>query len=243
MRVDYGTCIYEYERILLGLQKQYTLAMQGGRNSYVNKKEFGYIWNYAITKLLGWTPEEALVYMTQDIVKKLKLDTTYYAIDFNPAISFIGNYRFALQYAFPEEVSYNFRQETLAEYKRVAKKEEWQNDKSPYKYHKNFFSGTTGYERAKICLNYAVQSYLSDMTTEELYDFFANKTEARKFLSTHNLDLPARILYQNDILSFFHDSYDKRNYFYYYANVVNQHYAEVTRKNKTKNKKQKADEA
>ena len=205
---DACTNIYEYERILLGQQEKYWATFQHEVGSVANKREFGIIWRYAITKILGWTPQEAVKYLNTDIVKRLKLNTTFYAINFNTKHHFIGDFKMAIQLAFPEEKIYDFKAETIAEYKKVAKKDEWKDDPTPNRYNKKFFLDFEGFERARVILNWLIKKYCSDMSPVELYDMFYDKAKASQFCTLHHLETPAELLYSKDMFEFFHDAYD-----------------------------------
>lgn len=205
--------IYEYEEILLGQKLNFTCSFKGDKHG--NETEVGNIWRYAITKLLRWTPNEALKYLNKEIIKNLMLDKTYVGIDFDESNSFINDYRFVLQYAFPDEIKYDFYQETIDEYENVAKIGAYAGDKKPHKYQKKFFVDANGYKRARIILNYVIGLYLSDKSVEQLYDFFSGN-KAKKWCTEHSLGLPIKLLYQNNILDYFHESYDNSCDFYYY---------------------------
>ena len=213
--------IYEYERILLGQQEKFWATFQHEVGSVANKREFGVIWRYAITELLGWDEKQAVEYLNTDIVKKLKLNSTYYAIDFNTKHRFIGNFKMPIQLAFPEKKVYDFKDETLAEYKKVAKKDEWINDKSPNRYNKKFFLDLEGFERARIILNWLIKKYCSEMSPLDLYEMFSDKEKADAFCKAHNLGTPVELLYTNDMFDYFHDAYDYRNDYLYNQMIIN----------------------
>lgn len=209
--------IYEYEEILLGQKLNFTCSFKGDRRG--NEIEVGNIWRYAITKLLKWTPQEALQYLTRDLVKKLLLDKTYVGIDFDETKMYLNDYRFILQYAFPNEVQYDFYQETITEYEKVAKIGKWANDKRNFKYQKKFFIDANGFSRAKIILNHVIRLYLSEKSDYELYEFFS-KTDVSLWFKEHSLSLPLKLLYKNDGFDFFHESFERSNNIYYYNKLI-----------------------
>jgi len=220
---DANANILEYERILLGLQDKYWATFQNAIGSPASKKELGIIWRYAISELLRWTPEEAVKYLTTDVVKTMKLHTTFYAVDFSIKHNFIGNYRKLIQLAFPEEKIYDFNEETITEYKKVAKKDEWANDKTPYRYNKSFFLETDGIDRARVVMNYVITKYCGDMTPIELYELFSDKERSAAFCTAHHLETPASLLYADDMLEFFHDAYRYRSAYLYYNNEIKEY--------------------
>ncbi len=217
---DACTNIYEYERILLGQQDKYWATFQNEKGSLANKREFGIIWRYAISELLHWSFSDAMKYLNMDVIKTIKLNTTFYAINFNPKHHFISNFNTALQLAFPEEKVYDFTAETILEYKKVAKKDEWQNDTNITHYNSNFFRDINGLERARIIFNWLIHRYLGDMSAVELYDMFSDEDKALQFSIAHTLETPRETLYSNDMLDYFHDSYElSDDYLYYRARI------------------------
>ncbi len=212
---DTNTGVYEYERILMGRQQKFWVAFKGEIGGRSNQKEFGAIWRYALETILGWSPQEAVKYLDSDKVKQMKLDTTLYAIDYNSQKHFIGDFKKAIQYAFPEVKIYDFQTETLDEYKKVAKKDEWKNDSEPYRFHKKFFSDSEGLDRARYILRWVIQNYYSDESAEDLYRLFYDPDWARKFIAQNHLELPVKLLYSKDAYEYFHDSYAGRDPYLY----------------------------
>ncbi len=218
---DACTNIFEYERILLGQQEKFWATFQNEIGGIANKREFGVIWRYAISELLGWTPQEAVKYLNSDVVKAMKLNTTFYAINFSTKHRFIGDYKMAIQLAFPEEKIYDFKAETIAEYKKVAKKDEWANDPSPNRYNKKFFLDFEGFDRAQIIMNWLIKRYCSDMTPIELYEMFSDEEKAHNFMVTHHLETPTELLYANDMYEYFQDAYDKSSDYLFHKTQIN----------------------
>lgn len=230
--------IYEYENLLLGNGERIHKYFEG-KSSREQKQIVGNIWNYAITHLLKWTPQEALTYMTTDLVNMLCLDKTIVYLGINPSKYYIGSdYRFVLQYAFPDVISYNFKDETLSDYKRVVKQGIWQNDKVEYRFPKNFFYGEEGIQRASIIMNYICDTYLASMNLRERYEFFADKPNAIKWLIDKGLENVLTQIYPTP-LDYFYNSqiHTSQNDFYYYSNLLNQEY--ITRTTSKKRRKSK----
>ena len=227
--------IYEYENLLLGRSERI--------NKYFDdvplkerRKIVGNIWNYAITHLLKLTPQEALIYLNEDIVKTMKLDKLLVYLDINPNKFYIGkDYKVILQYAFPKEIVYDFKEETIADYERIVKQGEWINDLTDFRFPKNFFIGEDGIKRAAIILNYINDKYLSDLNLREKYEFFANTKEATKWLTEKGLSSVFLQVYKTP-LEYFHNSlpYNMQSYFYYYANLINYKYTCDIKKRKRK---------
>ncbi len=215
--MDKNLCLYEYEEILAGRKTSFSAAFSSKTNSNENKEAVGVIWRYAVEHLLKWTPEEAAANMTDEIVEMLCLNRTFIGVGYNPLTEYKSDYRFILQYAFPGVIKYDFKQQTIDEYERTAKKGKYEGSKKDFKFPKKFFVGTEGIDRSHILMNYVCNLYLSDMTSSELYEFFANEEKAKKWINSMHLELALKLIYK-DPLDFYHESAPatKRNDLLYY---------------------------
>lgn len=207
--------IFEYEEVLMGKKKDFLCSFKG--NLSENQIEIGNIWRYAITHILKWNARQAEKYLTDEIVERLMLHKTFSGINFDKAHSYIQDYRFVLQFAFPGEVIFDKRKQAIAEYEHVAKLGKYKSDKGIYKYPKKFFLNTDGIERAQFLLMYVINLYLSDMTVPELYAFFNDKSAALRWLRKRKLDVPVRLIFVTP-LEYLHYSLpsNKRNEVLYY---------------------------
>lgn len=185
--------LFEYEEVLMGRSRNFEVSFRGTLED--RRKTAGVVWRYAIENLLGWTPEQALLYLNQDIIKMLKLDLTYVKIDYEYSTKKFFDLRFILQYAYPGRIRYNLEDNARSEYERVNHMNEWENEKETYKFHKGYFSGPEGIERAAVVLNYAISIGLSELTTFELYRFFASKRKATLWLTDHEIETNVKSLY------------------------------------------------
>jgi hypothetical protein len=189
--------IFEYEEVLTGRKKDFLCSFKGSFRE--NCIEVGNIWRYAILHILKWNAKEAEKYMTDELVDKLMLNKTFSGINFDRGHTYIQDYRFVLQYAFPGEVIFDKRAQAIAEYEHVAKLGVWQGNKEYYKYPKKFFLDNDGIERSKILLRYVINLYLSTMTVEELYAFFNDKTSAARWLQRKKLGVPIKLIFLSPI--------------------------------------------
>lgn len=211
--------IFEYEQVLYNNGK-FSCSFTGSPKD--NRMAFGNIWRYAITHILKWNALQAKKYLNDDIISQLKLDRTYFAIDFDREHSYVYNYEFALQYAFPEEVKFDEYSLVIQEYERFSKQGAFANDTSDTKKPKNFFDGLDGMERACMCLRYEIDNYLSDKTVPELYAFFANEKESRKWLRKVKLSAdPLKNFYETP-LNYLHAAlpYKSRSELHYYKYLI-----------------------
>ena len=220
--------IYEYEQILLGKRDRFEVSMQGSVEN--NRVEAGNIWRYAIEHLLHWSPKIAADYMTTEIVNMLCLDKTFSAIGFKKTNNFVPDYKFIIQYAFPDsnECKLDIKYQAMEEYKHVAKLGKWAADCIPYKYPKKFFCGENGIERAKYLLRYVVNQYLEGtMSHAEMYAFFANRRKSKRWLVSKCLESPVTIMYETP-LDYFHFSMPRKSQddFLYNVHRINEMYKE-----------------
>ncbi len=218
--------IYEYEEVLTGKKQNFICSFKGSRKD--NEIEVGNIWRYAITQLLKWTPVEADKYLTMDIVNMLCLDKTFCGIDFDPSYEFMGDFKFVLKYAFPDDIKYSLKEQAISEYEHVMKMGKWANSEENYRFPKKFFLNNDGIERALYLLNYVISLFLSDMSIEELYDFFADQRKATRWLNMKKLGVPLKYAFQ-DPLEYFHESlsWDNKEPFYYYNKKIEREYAKI----------------
>lgn len=234
LQISEETVLFEYEEILLGNKNNFSISFHGSKESITRSLKI--IWEYAICKLLGWKIEDAVSFLTESIAKQLCLNKTYIYFD-NIGCRRI-NFRAILHQLFPEKIRYTITNETIDEYERVLKIGQWADNPEPYKFQKNFFLDTYGIERSAIVLNYAISRSLGNLSSEELYTFFANKKSANEWLSQQKLDKLSRLLYDSHLDYLHYSISDKmKSDFLYYNEKYNQMYENT----KKKNRKKKAD--
>lgn len=189
--------LFEYEDVLMGKKKNFDVSFS--KNAGDPEKVTGIIWRYAVEKLLGWTPEQALMYMNQKLIKALKLDLTYCRINYEYSTTKYFDLRYILQFAFPESIHYDLEADARREYERVAKLGRWEHDTEPYKFHKNYFVGPDGVKRAAVVLNYAISLDLQDLDSFQLYRFFSKKGEATAWLIKKEIETNVKALYETPL--------------------------------------------
>lgn len=213
------TIIYQYNNILMGkwVQNPFKYIFEG--NEKDQKKIAGIIWRYAISCLLGWTPDQALVYMDDEIIKALYLDLTYPYLGFDNGKDTYVDLREVLQYAYPDEIHFTLEDQAIREYERVSRKKKKGEKKE--RYHKNFFKNYEGAQRFKVIFNYAVSKVMDNPAPVDLFAFFADEEQAKKWLHSNNIskimtgsfdstldicqecfedEIQGNILYMNEIL-------------------------------------------
>lgn len=214
---DDSAVIFEYENILMGKQKNFNCSFSGS----VEKKRMavGEIWRYAVLHILHWTPEMALKNMSVSLMNELLLDRTLSQIDSPFVRKKPIDFRYIFNIAFPKNIHFDVFNETLDSYTHVLHIEKYSHvkDDLPYHFPRNFFTDEQGAQRASICLNYAVNRFIGDLTYIERYELFADKSKAGKFLSRAMLSSVSRIMYDCP-LDYYHYSLpeDERDYLLYY---------------------------
>ena len=218
------TIIYEYTEVLHGKKQSFTMAFDG--TPLENKKTAGVIWRYAITKLLKWTLVDAQKYLNDDIVMALRLNKTFSALGILPKQTIL-DYNIILQYAFPDNPAarYDFKKETLTEYKYVAKEGEFEFNKEPHKYPKDFFIDDKGIKRAELIMRYLVDKYFMEYTNDERYSYFADRQQAMRWLKKRRMDAPCQLMYDGSPLDLFYFSQfleDRDDVAYYNHKIHNE---------------------
>lgn len=184
--MDNASILYMYEQLLANNVRKREFQSMFQCPAMECKKIIGVIWKHAITKILKWTPKEALKNLEPVIIRNLKLDVTFAGMDKNYKPHRDG-YIEILQYAFPSSINYTFQQQTIDEYNRVAKMGEYRNDPSSVRGVKDFFKGSIGKKRAEIILRHLVRQYMGDMTLREKYRFFSDERVAHKWMVDKHL--------------------------------------------------------
>lgn len=78
---------------------------------------------YAITKILCWTPQEAMESMTPEIMSQLHLDRIATYIQFPKDLSRTKDYVWMIHKAFPKETSYDITKQIFQLYQKVKRGE------------------------------------------------------------------------------------------------------------------------
>lgn len=125
---------------------------------------------YAITSILGWTPEEAFHYLDETTMKSLKLDYVSKYIEFPKHINPKKDFWWIVYKAFPTQIKYNPNELILDMYKKVVKRE-------LKHFPKMIFEGGEGIERLHLVLHYYITSNIPANSIEDLYEAFGKRTE------------------------------------------------------------------
>ena len=195
----------------------------GGANE---RKALGCI-RYALEKVLGWTPEEAVQKFDAYIIRVMKLDRMVSYIDFPVEVPY-GNVRYILSRLYPGLVRIN-REKLVEETfeavlesarRKEAAKEAGNADTERLKqFPREYFSGTDGFRRFACCIKYIIENYKPMGSVGEVYDFFSSP-DGRRLLYDFRLKVPAD-QFSIDLMSVIRyitrDEPDSDLYFSYYA--------------------------
>lgn len=220
--------IYEYQKLLLGQSKTFTIAQSARLKNGSEEawREVGVLWRYAITQILGWNAEQAMRYFDQDdpvhdpVALMLHLDQVSGKIMTGKKQD--NALQKILTYAFPELGKPDLKTETIAMYEQMVSKKTVPGEPQK-RYPRHFWTDDYGTQRAAICIQYVINKYLRDtMSFADLYDFFGHTPTAKRWLERKLLGQPLRVLYANKPLDYFHFSLppNSRNEILYWVNSV-----------------------
>ena len=186
---------------------------------------------YAVTNILGWTPQEAFVYFNKEIIQKLKLDQACKYIQFPRDLSPNSDYWWIIYKAFPAQVSYEPYHRVLNMYKRLLKGE-------IKHFPRNVFDGAEGAEYLNSLLHYFISENIPANTVEDLYDAFGHSANIVKELKKAKLFYAYKNKFYSP-LDWLHSSLeDESNSLYYHY----QQYMDVFEKTSQNIKQKKKEE-
>lgn len=172
---------------------------------------------YAITSILGWTPDEAMGSLTYEIMQQLKLDRIISYIQYPKDLSRKKDVSWMVHRAFPHETDYDIKTQTLDLYRRLMRGE-------INRFPKHVFEGPNGIEKLAILLSDFITKNIPASSIADLYHFFGDSGAANAALKEHQLYYAYRD-YFNTPLEYLHeslgDSGDDFLYHYYqYMSVL-----------------------
>ena len=180
---------------------------------------------YAVTYILGWTPETAVEHMTPGIMRQLRLDylvTQYLSDDMDAGVILDEDIDYIMSYVF--DLPFDRKKILLRMYDRIRRGEI--NRFSP-----NLFDGEEGQNRAAYLLGRFIAENFAFSSIADLYARFSDKGKIDRQLKAVNL-YTASTRYQNP-LEYFHLSLsqDERDDFLYnFYQYMNAFQALSTRK-------------
>ena len=184
---------------------------------------------YAITGILGWTPDEAFYYFNEKTLKALKLEQVCKHIEFPKDLKPKVDYWWYIYKAFPAQVKYNPNERVLNLYRQMMKNE-------IKHFPKGVFEGREGSDKLNLILHYFITENIPASTIEDLYDAFGKRAEAVKFLKEGKLYHAYKDKYSSP-LDWLHDSLgEDANNLYYRFQQFNELFPKVEKELKAKKK-------
>lgn len=191
--INSNAIICEYEDILLGKKQSLSTYFISGD---ATKKELVAItlMRYALVDMLGWDFETIKNNLSNEILKKLKLDGFVKYIRFPAELSPSADLFYIAYRLYPEK-TYPKRELLLRMYLNVISGRQT-------KFPKSYFSGMDGMLAACLALQYVLDNKFPDASIEALYEFFAS-SEINVFLKKNKLFVPCCNLF-DDALEYLH---------------------------------------
>jgi hypothetical protein len=152
------------------------------------KKHAVEILRYAFVTLLKWTPEICVKAINKEILETMKLTNLFRYLQMPEEYNGEIDPRFFANLIFPDKVSFDRDQLVINIYKDVLSERlvECGGVVRKKGYPKKFFQDENGYQRATICMNYALKSdQFKDL--EDVYSRLSDPS--RKFIKDHKLSL------------------------------------------------------
>lgn len=204
MFITYESVVFEYENILLGKKKCYSHSFNGTDKE--RRQAFGYLWNYIITHLLKWEPEDVPIHLTKELIYQLHAEQSFKHIDRRIGTIKNINYQYLLALAFPDKYTYDIRKQCLDELEHVMGTGRYAGCTEKYQWPKKFFNGPEGVQRAEIVLNLIIGSYFEWNTIPQMYEYFSDKKRGMAFLKKYHIQSNAKILFNDSPLEYMHYS-------------------------------------
>lgn len=181
----------EYERIYLGMKKNYSSAIFAGGNRETNQKHALTIIKYSFEHFLHWQPEDIKRYVNWKTLEIMKLDTLIKYIEFPGELNPKNDLFYLAHLIYPNQIKYSTYDMIIGIYKKVI-------EKKLYRFPKDFWDDEKGIDRAKICFRYMVRNYLAFHDIDEMYQFFASD-KGRKSLKQYQLLMPCELFYDHPL--------------------------------------------
>lgn len=211
--------VYEYEELLLGNRKTFGGSLSQDTVSAEHAVQV--LFKYVIEDILHWSPDDAAAYLTWHLIKQLKLDVLVKHLEYPQGLSKQKDIDYLIHVVYPKQFKYDTKEQCISEYKKVLA--------GGYSFRKNYFTNEMGIRHAGIILTYII-SMQGFTSVDEIYEFFADKASALKFLSKHKIANNAKILYESP-LEYLHYSLpdSQRSEFLYHFYLFNNQYKVATK--------------
>lgn len=232
--------IVEYERILkdptkVGMDPYNFKSMSEDAQQELAVE----IIRYGLTYIMHYSAYDALKYTTPEVLKRLKLQSLLKYIKTPTGLNEKDKMKYLIHLCFPKEIPFDLKRNIKDIYEKVMASKKSDNPEEKYTYPKGFFGNYDAKFNAAICLQFMIMRYLHVKDINSLYELFNNKSAALKVLTEHNLQKPVKKLYNDDTLTYLHDSLtpEERSDFLYFNYMYMNMYEQEEKKYMNKNKK------
>lgn len=166
---------------------------------------------YIVENVLGWTPEEAMVHITTDIGRRLRMDALLKYVDSPMEVMLSEDYRWLIHKAYPSQTRYDTQEPLFNMYHKIISGE-------IKRFPRNFFMGKDGRKKASALFRDYISRNIPAGSISELYDIFSNSANGWNILRNAHLYHETAPYYSSP-LEFLHDTLgqeaDRLLYSYY----------------------------
>lgn len=163
-----------------------------------------HILRYIFIKILHWTPEDVLNRASKRTISDLQLTIPYSKLIFPKEMSKKRDYYYMAKLLFPEEIhSFSKADITIHLYQQVLARQT--NFPAGY-----FNDPKEGLYKASMCLRYKLSHDVMFRNIEGMYDFFADKKKAAKYLHESRLEKPCDLFFEGSALDYMDYSIPKQ---------------------------------
>lgn len=173
-----------------------------------NHEEACHLFRFFFEDVMHWTPEEAMEYLSKEIVDAMRLNIAYKKLIFPKGIADKrSNYWYTAVLCYPEHFGgFTESNQWIMEYNQILS--------SDYKLSKKVFNGADGRKKATLFLNVYYQSaegLRAEFTDlEAMYLYFASK-KGKEYISAAKLNAPLKMFFMSP-LDYFHESLPNDNF-------------------------------
>ena len=167
---------------------------------------------YAVSNILGWSPEDAMNHLTIDIIEKLHFDRVAKYIIYPPDINRNDDrkegYPWMIHKAFPSDTKYDMREQLLRIYKLVRSGELKQ-------FPRYMFRGEDRDRKLAILLSDYISRNIPAEDIEDLYRLFSDPVRGNRILRKAKLFYAYKDFYESPMLYLHLSLGNEANGFFY----------------------------
>lgn len=181
---DYQMYLLKQKR----MKKQYFIVNEA--TSTTSKENALALFKFFIEDLMKWKPNEANLYLNDDIIRLFGLTEPLKAID---KAHKYGSQKFVyvLSLLYPDIIKFDYEKYYIKIYENVLCNKE--------DFAKKFFGDINADYKLSVCLLYAINTFMDTKSIDELYEKFANKKCIDPFLRQYKLYRPCYERYSSPL--------------------------------------------